>query len=235
MKYTIFPIGENALTIDFGNRISPRLNDNVLSLADFIARNPFTGFIESVPAYSSLTIFYDLLKVRQTYRNFPGAFLAIENFLVSALNNLEKVSSFKSREIKVPVCYDAEFAPDLDFVANYANLTAAEVVEIHTSGHYRVFMIGFLPAFAYMGEVDERIATPRRQSPRTQVEQGSVGIAGKQTGIYPLESPGGWQIIGKTPLQIFQPQKSNISYLQTGDSVSFYPISKKQFRNFKAK
>lgn len=233
MKYRIFPINENALTIDFGNEISALLNDRVLSLAAFIEKDRFDGFIESVPAYSSLTVFYDLLQIRRNYPGFPSAFTAVKSFIESALNDLTEISNFKSRKIKIPVCYNLEFASDLEFIANTTGLTTGEVIKIHTSKTYRVFMIGFLPAFAYMGEVDKKIVAPRRQTPRTKIEKGSVGIAGKQTGIYPLESPGGWQIIGKTPLEMFQPQSVNISFLQTGDWVNFYSISKEEFHDFK--
>lgn len=232
MRYKIFAISDAALTIDFGNEISVSLNNQVLSLADYVERNKFSGFIEAVPAYSSLTVFYDLIEVRRNFPRFSDAFSAVKNFVESALGNLEKIPVYKSRKIEMPVCYDAEFAPDLEFVANTANLTKTEVIRLHTSKEYRVFMIGFLPAFAYMGKVDEAIATPRRQSPRLKIEKGSVGIAGFQTGIYPLDSPGGWQIIGKTPRQMFLPEKTNISYLQAGDSVKFYSITKKEFFNF---
>jgi inhibitor of KinA len=214
VNYKIFSIGENALTIDFGQVISTDLNNKVLQLAEFIEHNSFTGFIELVPAYSSLTIFYDLRIVRQNFKQFPTAFSAVQNFAEMALKNL-----------KIPVCYHKNFAPDLEFVAQNANLTIDEVIKIHTSKYYRVFMIGFLPGFAYLGEIDEKISAPRQSTPRNWIEKGSVGIAGRQTGIYPLDSPGGWQIIGKTPIEMFQPRNKQISFLQTGDSVQFYEIN----------
>ena len=214
--------------------ISAELNDRVLSLADYINKNSFPGFIETVPAYSSLTVFYDLIEVRRNYPKLSNSYSAVKNYVELALENLEEENrKFESRVMEIPVCYDEDFAPDLSFIAENAQLTAKEVIEIHTSKVYRVYMLGFLPAFAYMGEVEEKIAAPRRQTPRTKITAGSVGIAGKQTGIYPLESPGGWQIIGTTPLEMFQPLKHNVSYLQTGDSVSFYQISKKEYQNIK--
>lgn len=224
MAHRIFAISENAVTIDFGNEISVELNEKVIQLAEFIEQNKFIGLSELVPAYSSLTVFYDLIKVRQTYSEFPNGFSAVKTFLENALKNLQKGKKKKSRLVKIPVNYKEKFALDLEFIARQANLTKDEVIKIHTSKIYRVFMIGFLPAFAYMGEVDERIATPRRQTPRTKIEKGSVGIAGKQTGIYPFESPGGWQIIGKTELEMFQPEKEEISLLKTGDLVEFYEL-----------
>ena len=225
MNYKIFPLSENAVTIDFGNEISVELNEKVIQLAKVIEKNSFTGFIETVPAYSSLTVFFDLMKVRKNYATFTNAFLAVKNQIENAVRQIEKSKTNKARLIKIPVNYSNEFAPDLEFVANNANFTKEEVIKIHTSQTFRVFMIGFLPAFAYMGEIDERIATPRKQTPRTKIEKGSVGIAGRQTGIYPVESPGGWQIIGKTELDMFQPESKEISLLKTGDLVQFYDLN----------
>ena len=215
------------MTIDFGNEISVRLNEKVIELAQVIEKNNFAGFIETVPAYSSLTIFFDLIQVRKNYADFPTAFSFVKSFVENSLKSLSKIHFNLYHLTEIPVNYSEEFAPDLEFVANNANLAKEKVIEIHTSKIYRVFMIGFLPAFAYMGEVDERIATPRKQSPRTKIEKGSVGIAGRQTGIYPLESPGGWQIIGKTNLEMFQPESKEISLLKTGDFVQFYEINQK--------
>ncbi len=227
MKYRIFPVSENALTIDFGNEISVVLNERVIQLADFIEKDKFSGFIELVPAYSSLTIFYDLIQIRTTYPQFPNAFSVVKNEIETALKNIKTIEQKNPCLIKIPVNYTDELAIDLEFVAQNSNLTKEQVVKIHTSNIYRVFMIGFLPAFAYLGEVDERIATPRRKNPRTKIAQGSVGLAGKQTGIYPLESPGGWQIIGRTDLEMFQPQSEKISLLKTGDLVKFYDLNSK--------
>ncbi|MEK7723620.1 MAG: 5-oxoprolinase subunit PxpB [Acidobacteriota bacterium] len=227
MQYKIFSLSENALTIDFGNEISVDFNEKVIQLDEIIKKNNFAGFIETVPAYSSLTIFFDLIAVRKSFSQFPNALSAVKNHIEISLQNLKQSKKNKARLIKIPVDYSAEFAPDLEFVAINANISTKEVIKIHTSQTYRVFMIGFLPAFAYMGEIDERIAAPRKETPRTNIAKGSVGIAGKQTGIYPLESPGGWQIIGKTDLEIFQPKSKEISLLKTGDLVKFYDINQK--------
>ncbi len=229
VNHKFFSLGENAVTIDFGNEISTRLNDTVLDLAGIIQANGFDGFIEAVPAYSSLTVFFDLVKVRKAHREFPTGFSFVATFLKDSLKHLTDKPSRTERIVTIPVCYDPAFALDMADVAKYANTNRDEVVRLHTSVQYRVFMIGFLPGFAYMGEVDERIAAPRKTTPRVSVERGSVGIAGKQTGIYPLESPGGWQIIGKTPIPMFRPGDSNLSLLLAGDSVSFYEISIEEF------
>jgi len=218
----IFPLGESALTIDFGNEISVRLNTCVLKLANFFAENSFAGFEEIVPAYSSLTIFYDVFTVRKNYQEFSTAFEAVKSFAENALRNSSDFQTNELRTIKIPVCFDKKFALDLEFVAANSNLSPEKVVEIFVGKTYRVFMLGFLPGFSYMGEVDERISTPRKQTPRTKVPKGSVGIAGKQTGIYSLSSPGGWQIIGKTNIELFTPEAETPTFLQAGDSVKFH-------------
>jgi inhibitor of KinA len=221
-KAKIFPLGDGALTIDFGNEISVRLNNRVLKLAGFFTGNSFAGFEEIVPAYSSLTIFYDVLKVRRNFPEFATAFEAVKSFAENALENSDDLQIKEPRLIKIPVCFDRGFALDLDFVAASNNLSPEKVVEIFLGKTYRVFMLGFLPGFSYMGEVDERIVTPRKQTPRTKVPKGSVGIAGKQTGIYSLASPGGWQIIGKTNIELFTPEANTPTFLRAGDSVQFY-------------
>jgi len=218
----IFPLGESALTIDFGNEISLELNNKVLRLAGFLIQNNFAGFIEIIPAYSSLTIFYDVFTVRKHFSDFPTAFEAVRAFLENALPMLNEIEFTEPRLVKIPVCFDAEFALDLDFIASENNLTREEVVEIFLSKTYRVFMLGFLPGFAYLGETDERIAAPRKLTPRLKVPKGSVGIAGRQTGVYPFESPGGWQIIGRTTQELFTPNAENPTVLQAGDLVKFY-------------
>jgi inhibitor of KinA len=222
MSYKIFPLGENALTIDFGGEISLELNNKVLRLAAFFERNNFAGFIEIVPAYASLTIFYDVFTVRKHFTDFPTAFLAIKNLAEKALANSISCKLAAARLIEIPVSFNPDSALDLDFVASENGLTREEVIEIFLAETYRVFMLGFLPGFPYLGEVDERIATPRKSAPRLKVPRGSVGIAGRQTGIYPFESPGGWQIIGRTEIELFTPDEEQPTFLQAGDLVKFY-------------
>lgn len=183
-----------------------------------------------VPAYSSLTIFYDSLSARKKMPGFASASGAVTNYLEKAAENTGKAVSQKPKLVKIPVCYDLEFAPDLENISKIKKLSIDEVISIHSSAIYRVFMLGFLPGFAYMGEVDKRLVMPRLETPRTKVEKGSIGIAGAQTGIYPLESPGGWQIIGRTPLDMFTPREVRLTLLESGDSVKFYPITKQEFK-----
>ena len=136
------------------------------------------------------------------------------------------------RLIKIPVCYAPTFGWDLAEIAAQTGLLLSEIIEIYTSVKYKVYMIGFLPGFAYMGEVDERIAVPRKREPRLKIEPGCVGIAGRQTGIYPLASPGGWQIVGRTPLKLFDKNKSEAVLLKAGDEIQFFSISEDEFENY---
>lgn len=213
LDYEIFAIGDSAITIHFGNVIDESINDIVHALSNQIDAVGFEGFIECVPAYSSLSIFY------KPQRNF--GFDELKQWVKSQLEAIDIQQNKEYRIVEIPVLYDGE---DLDFVAQYCDLTTDEVVEIHTSALYRVFMMGFLPGFAYMGGMNERIATPRKNTPKLKVPAGSVGIAGKQTGIYPLESPGGWQLIGRTNLELFNSSKNPSTLLKAGDRVRFVRV-----------
>lgn len=223
-KLKTFPLGLNALVIELGNEISEALNRQVIKLGDYFEQNKFEGFIEIVPAYASLTIFYDAFVVRKHYPGFSTAYEAVAGLAERASQNLTAVPENEPRSIEIPVSFDRESAIDLDFVAENSNLKPHEVIKIFTSKPYRVFMLGFLPGFAYMGEIDASIAVPRKTIPRLRVPKGSVGIAGRQTGIYSLESPGGWQIIGRTETELFIPEAENPSVFRAGDLVRFYEI-----------
>ena len=220
----IYSLGENAITISLGDEISSAINNRVVQLDYHLNNNQFSGFIETVPAYASLSIFFEVVQVRKNLPEFSTAFEAVKSVVEKALENLGKFEAKPSRLIEIPVCFSDKYALDLEFIAKNKNLTKTEVIEIFTARTYQVFMLGFLPGFAYMGETDEKIAVPRRENPRTSVPKGSVGIAGKQTGIYPLESPGGWQIIGRTDVELFTPNDDKLTLLQTGDLVKFYPL-----------
>lgn len=221
MNYKIYPLGERAATIDFGNVISPELNDLVIRLGESIAQSNFAGLIECVPAFSTLTVFYDVSTVRKNQPDLPNAFNAVRQIAVEHINNLSATALSDPRILEIPVSFATECAPDLEFVADVNGLTMREVISVFLSTTYRVFMLGFLPGFAYMGELDERIAAPRKETPRDKVVRGSVGIAGRQTGIYPFESPGGWQIIGRTGIRLFDPDKEDPTLFQAGDLVRF--------------
>ena len=221
----IFPLGDSALTVSFGSDISTILNDQVISLSGFLERNRFAGLIETIPAYASLTVCYNVPEVRRAYPTYPTAFEAVRDIVKSSVkDNLPSVEKASGRTIEIPFSFDANDAPDLEFVARHNNLTTGKVIEIFTSRPYRVYMLGFLPGFGYMGEIDESIAAPRLSSPRPRVPRGSIGIAGRQTGIYSLESPGGWQIIGRTKVELFTPENEHPTYLKAGDMVRFASI-----------
>ena len=231
--YNIFPLGDNALVLDFGNVIDEQINKLVHSVFYKLQNDPVPGMIEAVPGYSSLTIFYDVLRIRNKLNTQTTAFDWIRENLKKYLST-ENIETGDPHElIRVPVCYEKEFGTDLDFIASQNDISIDDIIHLHSSATYRVYMLGFLPGFTYMGLVDERISSPRKQQP-TQVEAGSVGIAGRQTGIYPLKSPGGWQIIGKTPWNMFEKEKVNPVSFKSGDHVQFYSISKDEFEDIQS-
>lgn len=210
------PLGDAAILVQFGDAIDPEINARVHRLAAALAAANRAGFGEPVPAYTSVLLHYDPLQLdyaevlREVQALLPGQELR------------EMVSS--ARLVEIPVRYGGADGPDLDTVAATNNLTPQEVIAIHSGREYPVYLIGFLPGFPYLGGLDPRIATPRRESPRTLVPAGSVGIAGEQTGIYPLDSPGGWQLIGRTSSALFDPQREPPSLLAPGDRVRFVPV-----------
>lgn len=230
--YKIHPLSDVSLIIDFGNVIDESINKMVHAVFYQLQEEPIPGMIEAVPAYSSLTIYYDVPFIRKKIRGEATAFEWV----------CEKVKEYLSKDrvqfqeqetfIRIPVCYDKEYGTDLDFIALLNQISTEEIIHLHTSTLYRVYMLGFLPGFAYMGLINDKIAAPRKQFP-APVESGSVGIAGRQTGIYPLRSPGGWQIIGRTPLNLFDKEKENPTLFKSGDTVQFYSITIDEFIHFK--
>jgi inhibitor of KinA len=208
--------------------IDAGINEKVIALQRAFSADFFTGFDETVPAYSSLAVFYDAVVIREYHPAEASAFDFVKKYTEQLIADLDDtVIQHEEAVITVPVYYNGD---DLEEVAGRHGITAAALVSIHTERTYRVFMIGFQPGFAYMGKLDERIATPRKASPRTLVPAGSVGIAGFQTGIYPFSSPGGWQLIGQTALKIFDKEKMNPCLLKAGDNVKFISISKEEFQ-----
>ncbi len=230
MQPQIFPLSETAITIQWGHRMDENVHLQVLHLDYIIRQNPFPGFVETVPAYASLTIFYqpELLTTAQAH-----PFLWIKEYVEQLIHEISGVLPFTKNVVSIPVCYDEAFGYDLDAVAAARGISKETLIALHQQKEYKVYMMGFLPGFAYLGALDDAIATPRKPTPRALVEAGSVGIAGHQTGIYPLPSPGGWQIIGRTPCNLFNPAKTNPFLLKTGDTVQFYAISKEAFYQIK--
>lgn len=217
----IFPLGDNAITIEFGNEVSLDLNQKALALAEYFDTNPFPGLIECVPAYASTTVFYDVARVRENFHEFRSAFEAVTVMFEVGSSRVSETNMHDARLIEIPIQINEEVSLDLDALSEWSGLANDDVIDIFLERIYNVYMIGFLPGFAYMGEVDDRIAMPRRQTPRVKVPAGTVAIGGKQTGVYPLESPGGWRIIGKTEMKMFDSESERLCPLRSGDKVKF--------------
>jgi len=234
---SIYPASENALTVCLGDTMDVAINDRVFRLFHYLQRHPNPFWKDVIPAYSTLTIVYDVGIIRKHY---PSAFAWVRNEIERVLRECQESETLPKRKLLIPVCYDPAFGFDLKSLTKTNKLSVDQIIELHTQQTYRVYMLGFLPGFAYMGIVNEKLAAPRLATPRKQVPAGSVGIAGNQTGIYPLDSPGGWNIIGRTPLQLFNPEvwvhtnheRKDAVLFQPGDEVKFYSISKQAFDVF---
>ncbi len=212
--------GDSCIIIDFGEQISMELNNKVHNLNNWIGKKRYPGLIETVPTYRSLAVYFEPGKFDLQY--FTGDIENLEPAILDAELPEKKV-------IHIPVSYGNEFGPDLLELAEYHGLTPDKVITIHSSPTYHCYMIGFTPGFPYLGGLDERLATPRLLEPRNLIPSGSVGIAGNQTGIYPIESPGGWRIIGRTPLKLFDPSAHPPVMIRSGWSIRFYPVPAVQY------
>lgn len=217
-----------------GNCISEVFNQKALAMQQWLLEHPFKGMKDCLVAYSSLTVLYDPYIIKKYYPVTTTVFEWMARYLQQAFEQSVETATGNREIIRIPVCYEDPYGPDLPALAQQKQLSVNEVIEIHAGSTYHVYMIGFLPGFSYMGEVSERIAVPRKRHP-TQVTAGSVGIAGSQTGIYPLNSPGGWQIIGRTPLKLFDPFALEPVKLQAGDKVQFYAITVHEFGQYSDK
>ncbi|WP_078543399.1 5-oxoprolinase subunit PxpB [Litchfieldia alkalitelluris] len=232
MEYKLSPLGDQAIVIELGESISLAIHDKVKQLSSIFDTFNEDWFVEYIPAFATITIFYDPVVIVKKYKSILSPYEYVCENIKKLIVSEPSKGIAETRTIQVPVCYEGEYAPDLLDVASYNQLTPEEVVKIHTSGDYTVYMIGFAPGFPYVGGMSGKIATPRKATPRLKIPAGSVGIAGEQTGIYPLETPGGWQIIGRTPLQLFQPNQESPSLLRAGDKLQFFPITSKDYENY---
>lgn len=216
----IVPLGDSAVTIEFGDEIDPEINAQVVSFAQTVREQDWSGILDIVPTYRSLTIHFDPLQW-----NSPA--------LTKELRMLPRPKPGQSESHgvlhEIPVLYGGEWGPDLEEVAIFAGLQPEEAVALHASIPYRVYMLGFSPGFPYLGLVPERLAMPRRATPRAKVPAGSVGIADRQTGIYPTATPGGWQLIGRTPIALYRKIRTDPFLLKPGDRVRFKPIARDEF------
>ena len=216
------PFGDSALIVEFDDVINLEINRKVIALNEAIMKAGLLGVEELVPTYRSLLVRYDPLKT--TYEQLVFRVKDIEK-------TLDRVNvKMASKRIAIPVVYGGEYGPDLGYVAKCHELSEEQVVKLHSEKEYTVYMIGFVAGFPYLSEVSEEIATPRLETPRLKVPAGSVGIAEKQTGIYPCEAPGGWRIIGRTAIKLFNPLREPPALLKPGDKVKFKPISIEEFR-----
>ena len=232
IPYHIYPCGDHAITIELGDKVDAAINKKVISIFRYLTEQPITGVIDIIPAYHTLTLVYDLVLLKKQNKSSSVYEMMYEQ-LQKAMDTVTVDYVSQSRLVKIPVCYDISLAPDIITLAESHQLSIDEVIRLHTAKTYRVYMIGFLPGFSYMGKVDEKIITPRKSKPRTLVPAGSVGIAGEQTGIYPFDSPGGWQLIGQTPVIMFDTKKETPCYVQPGDEVQFYSITLYEFEKLK--
>lgn len=225
----IYQLSETAIVAEWEQRVDARIAFSIRQLQLIVSTSFVPGLIEMVPAYASLTFYY---APREVLKALPetGTTAAdrMKFFLQQKLQQLKATdtSTHKTTILKeIPVCYGGEYGPDLNLVATHCGISEAEVIRLHSQAVYQVYMIGFVPGFAYLGGMPEQLATPRRSAPRPRVPAGTVGIAGVQTGIYPMEITGGWQLIGRTSRTLFSVDKNPPSWLQAGDEVIFVPVS----------
>ena len=218
--YRIVPAGDSALVVEFEERIDPAVNAKTIACAEAIQAAAIAGVRDVVPTYRSVAVYFDPLRTDTD---------ALLERIAHDAETAVPAARAAQAPIRIPVCYGGDLGPDLPQVAAFANLPEDEVIRLHGSATYRVFMLGFVPGFAYLGLVDQRIAMPRHATPRVRVPLGSVGIAGVQTGIYPAETPGGWQLIGRTPVRPFDPSRAEPFLMKAGDAVEFYAIDRAEY------
>ncbi len=217
-------MGDRGLLVEYGHTIDEAVNHKVRSVAAAVAAKPPQGVLEAVPAYRSLLVIYDPLTTG--IRRLQDYFRRLEK-------RIDRIAVPPPQTLDIPVCYGGDFGPDLDFVARSHDLTPQEVIALHTARTYTVCMIGFSPGFPFLGGLAPELSTPRLKTPRTRVPRGSVAIANSQTGIYPLESPGGWQLIGRTPLKLFDPFAEPPVPYRTGDRIRFTSITDREYRRLR--
>ena len=224
-KTISYLMGDRGLLLEFGDGISREINEKVRRMALAIRSEAIEGIVETVPTYRSLLIIYNpiLLPIE-----------GLRKRLIQIEEGLQQAPLPEPKLTRIPVVYGGIYGPDLAEVAKYHQISPDEVIQLHCSNPYLIYMIGFMPGYPYMGELPEALVTPRLKTPRLSVPKGSVAIAQRQTGIYSMESPGGWQILGRTPVELFNPEQDPPALLHMGNLVQFYPITEEEFRNIQA-
>ena len=224
MEITYSPLGDEAIVIEVGSEITKETTNLVRSITRQLEKATIDAIVEVIPAFTTVTVLYEITEIFK-YKD-------IKKLLERLLVEIKESDTVAQRTIEIPVCYGGEYGPDLEIVALHNKLTVEEVIEIHSNGTYEVNMIGFAPGFPFIGGMAESIATPRKTTPRLRIPERTVGIAGMQTGVYPIETPGGWQLIGRTPMDLFLPNEEIPSLLQAGDRIVFKPISKLEYEQW---
>lgn len=212
--------GDCAVCVEFGNEISPEINRKIRAFKIAVEKQKIEGVIETIPTYRSLLVLYqpEVIRFQDLTEKFDGIMDSMDNIQIPPPSVIE-----------IPVCYGGEMGPDLENVAAHNGITPEEVIRIHTSEDYLIYMLGFIAGFPYLGGMSKKIATPRLKSPRVKIEGGSVGIAGEQTGIYPVASPGGWQLIGRTPLKLYDADREKPVLLESGQYIRFRSVSREEY------
>ena len=236
----IIPLGDSAVVVRVRERFEDAPEetlDEVLRVFQLLQRAAIPGVIELAPAYTGVAVFFDSLAVLKSNAAASGVFDELATRIRSVIapaskRHRRRKARSAARLIEIPVCYDAEFGFDLDRVVEHTRLSEREIIDLHSSAEYRVACIGFVPGFTFLAGLPKNLATPRRDVPRKEIPAGSVGIGGAQTGIYPLRSPGGWNLIGRTPLKLFDPSKNPPTLLHPGDRVCFRAIAREEFESF---
>lgn len=213
-------VGDEGLLVEYGDAIDPEINRKVRVMAAALKQKPLEHVREVIPTYRSLLICYDSLHTGPR---------RVQEHLARLEEDLERIEIPPPRTVTIPVCYGGELGPDLEFVCGHTGLSQEEVVSRHSGADYQIYMIGFTPGFPFLGGMDPALATPRLETPRTLVPAGSVGIANQQTGVYPIDSPGGWRLIGRTPLRLFDPGRDDPFLYRAGDRIRFEPISRREY------
>jgi len=229
----ITPLGDQALMVELGDSINESTHRRVQEAWRALSAEKLPGVSESVPAYTSVTLFYDPWQVVRAGAPETEIVSWLTEKVRERLKNPPKSAKTKPRTVEIPVCYGGDFGPDLARVAAQAKLSPEEVIKRHSKASYLVYLIGFAPGFPYLGGLPKELATPRHAKPRMDVPAGSVGIAGEQTGVYPQVTPGGWNLIGATPLRLFRPEANPPVLLQAGDEVKFKPVTAEEFAKLK--